>query len=131
MEIGGTIAAQKSPFAAQGVDIGWAHNGTINVDIAPYAFVGAIPTHKLSAVQWLPGGPPESFDLYACSIAFGESNFDAMIYRPDQGTKHLFGSPPKPPTLCEVLAPFIRGLSYGAVVRLELTPECGGFHWRA
>ncbi len=114
---GGTIRAQLPYFLALGVDISSYYHGTLNVDIAPRRFTLIRPSHTLTDGSWWPDVPAETFSFSPCRIVLPAGPIDGLIYYPHPETKPEHH---QPPTVIEILAPFIEGLSPGNAVHLQL-----------
>lgn len=114
---GGTIRAQLPHFLARGVDISPYYPGTLNIDIAPRRFTIIRPSHTLTDVSWWPGVPAETFSFSQCRILLPTGPIDGMVYYPHPETKPEHH---QPPTVIEILVPFIEGLSLGSTVHLQL-----------
>ena len=114
---GGTIRAQLPHFLARGVDLSPYHPGTLNVDIAPRRFTLVLPSHTLTDVSWGPDVPAETFSFSPCRIILPIGPIDGLIYYPHPESKPEHH---QPPTVIEILAPFIEGLSNGSAVHLQL-----------
>ena len=114
---GGTIRAQLPHFRARGVDISPYYPGTLNIDITPRRFTIIRPSHTLTDVSWWPGVPAETFSFSQCRILLPTGPIDGMVYYPHPETKPEHH---QPPTVIEILVPFIEGLSLGSTVHLQL-----------
>ena len=112
----GTLALQFPVFARHDLDLSGFHPGTINLDIAPASYEIVAARLTLTNIQWHPDCPPETFSFFDCLLG----TTPALIYYPHPETKpgHF-----QSPTVLEVLAPKIEGLSYGQ--RLHFTPDPG------
>ena len=117
---GGTIAAQLPHFAARGLDLSHCYPGTLNVSIAPRRWAMAHPAETFPMVRWSETVPAETFSFSPCRVEFGTHRVEGFVYYPHPETKpdHFH-----PPTVVEVIAPFIGGLAAGASVRLLLDPR--------
>jgi hypothetical protein len=116
----GTIALQTPVFLALGLDLRPYFPGTLNLNIAPLRFALGRPAHRFEAVRWTLHHPPETFSFYNCRLTVdrrGSTNrYDGLVYYPHPETKR---SHFQAPTVLEVLAPRIAGLTYGHKVGLE------------
>lgn len=114
----GTVRMQKPFFEALGLDLSGFHEGTLNIDIAPLRFRLVEPEHTFRRVEWTHLHPPEDFSFSHCRILHAGREVEGWIYTPHPGTKadHF-----QPPTMIEVLAPFLPGIAYGDEVTLRLT----------
>lgn len=117
---GGTIRAQLPHFRARGVHLYGVFPGTLNISIAPLSLSVVEPRHTLEQVSWWPGIPAETFSFSPCRLLAAETIHDGTIYYPHPETKPDHHHPP---TVVEVLAPFIEGLVSGSPVELWLNPE--------
>ena len=116
----GTVEMQKPFFAALGLDLAGFHEATLNVDLSPFLFRLLHPAHTFHRVEWTHLHPPETFSFSRCRIGHCGREVDAWIYTPHPETKadHF-----QPPTMLEILAPFLVGVSYGDAVTLRIAPE--------
>lgn len=114
---GGTIRAQAPYFRARGVDVSPYHPGTLNVDIAPLRFTLVRPSHTLTDVSWWPGVPAETFSFSPCRLLLPTGPIGGLVYHPHPETKPEH---PQPPTVLEILAPYIEGMGPGTPVELQL-----------
>ena len=117
---GGAIALQKPVFAGLGLDLSRFHNGTINVDIAPCEIELRAPRATFEHVVWLDGYPAETFSFADGGVRFAGVEYEAMLFYPHPETKpeHF-----QPPTVIELLAPYIFGLGAGDAVQVWLAPD--------
>lgn len=117
---GGSIRAQRPHFAAAGVDLDGYYPGTINLSIAPARLALIRPTHTVRDVAWWPDVPPETFSFAPCIVAGPGGPVAGLLYRPHPETKpdHF-----QPPTIVEILAPWIPGIAPGAHLTLEVDAE--------
>ena len=114
---GGTIRAQLPYFRARGVDISPYYPGTLNIDIAPRRFAMVRPSHALTDVSWRSGVPAETFSFSPCRLILPAGPVDGLVYHPHPETKPEHH---QPPTVLEILAPFIEGVGPGTAVELQL-----------
>ena len=114
---GGTIRAQLPHFRTRGVDLSPYYPGTLNVDIAPLRFILVRPSHTMTDVSWWPDAPAETFSFSPCRIILPTGSIDGLIYYPHPETKPEH---PQPPTVIEILAPFLEGVGPGTAVELQL-----------
>lgn len=117
---GGTIRAQLPHFRARGVDLSSYFPGTLNISIAPNWFSMIRPSRTLPDLEWWPNVPAETFSFSPCRILIPDGPVDALVYYPHPETKPEHHHPP---TVLEVLAPFIKGLSPGSAIELQLDPS--------
>jgi hypothetical protein len=117
---GGAIALQKPVFSGLGLDLARFYDGTINVDIAPHRIELRTPRATFEHVVWLDGYPAETFSFADGRIRVGEDEHTAMLFYPHPETKpeHF-----QPPTVIELLAPYIPGLRVGASAHVWLDPD--------
>ena len=115
---GGTLRLQIPIFASLGLDLTAFHPGTINLDISPEKFEMLRPKCTFADVRWHPECPPETFSFFDCTISNPTTNqrAPALIYRPHPETKpeHFHD-----PSVLEILAPKLEGLSYGQRLLIE------------
>lgn len=111
----GSIKMQIPRFRERGLDLTAFHPATINVSIAPRSFKMRDADYTFEGVQWAMGYPPEDFSFKHCKL----NGRDAMIYYPHPETKPDHH---QSPDVVEILAPFLRDVSYGSDVVLEI-PE--------
>jgi hypothetical protein len=106
----GTIALQMPHFKRLGLDLSNCYAGTLNVNVAPQEFQLLQPAFTFPDMQWIEGFDRETFSFCHCDIEFQNQPYSGWIYYPHPETKigHF-----QPPTLVEVLAPKIEGISYG------------------
>lgn len=116
----GTITMQIRCFKERGLDLSAFHPATLNVNIEPRTLFLVRPRYTFRWVDWRPGYRPEDFSFSPCRITFGSREYDAFVYYPHPESK--LGHP-QPPSLVEVIAPFVQGISAGASVELELNTE--------
>ena len=115
----GTLAMQIPAFAKTGVDLSPFHRGTLNVSIAPHSFKAAKAWKTLPNIRWSPVMPAENFSFYRCGIrpTGAETFAKGLVYWPHPSTKPEYF---QDPSTLEILAPFIKGITYGSTVELEL-----------
>jgi hypothetical protein len=116
----GTLSLQRPFFAQLGLDLSAFYDGTVNVDLAPRSFSLARPTYTFRAVAWTFLHPPEDFSFSHCRLIHRARPFDGWVYTPHPETKAAHF---QPPTLLEIIAPFIPNLAAGDPVRLLLPPH--------
>jgi hypothetical protein len=121
---GGTIALQRKAFAAMGFDLGDVHNGTVNVDVAPYRLVLTHPLRTLERVEWLAGYPAETFSFASAWLVWRRLRVPAMVYHPHPETKPEHG---QQAGVVELLAPWLSGLAVGDEMEVWVDPAQGGF----
>ena len=114
---GGTIAAQLPHFRARGLDLSHCFPGTLNVSIAPRRWAMVDPAETFAGVRWSETVPAETFSFSPCGVEAGDRQVEGFVYYPHPETKpgHFH-----PPTIIEILAPFIEGLHHGSPLTLLL-----------
>ena len=117
----GTLALQIPCFAVRGLDLAPYHRGTINVSIAPLTYIIGQAWKTLPDVKWSSVMPAENFSFYRCGIRpAGVKTFaEGLVYWPHPSTKPEFF---QDPSILEILAPFLEGITYGSAVELHVTP---------
>ncbi|MGI0484394.1 hypothetical protein ACN4EK_03090 [Pantanalinema rosaneae CENA516] len=113
----GTIALQIPYFQALGLDLSAYFPGTLNVSIAPQQFQLIQPQYRFEQVEWTDRHPPETFSFSACWVIFDSIRYGGWIYYPDPATKRTHF---QPASTLEILAPPIRGITYGDRLTLEI-----------
>lgn len=113
----GTIALQIPYFQALGLDLTACFPGTLNVSIAPYQFQLIQSPYRFKQVHWTDRHPPENFSFSACQVIFDSIRYGGWIYYPDPATKRTHF---QPASTLEILAPPIRGITYGDRLTLEV-----------
>lgn len=115
----GTLELQRPHFTQRGLDLSCYHEGTLNVDIAPASFALLKPVHTFRQVEWTNLHPPEDFSFSRCSLIHDGNIYEGWVYTPHPETKAAHF---QPPTILEIIAPFIENLTYGDQVLLRLNP---------
>lgn len=115
----GTVAVQIPHFQSRGLDLSACFAGTINVSIAPRRWAMIDARHTFREVAWSPDVPAETFSFSPCRIVTAEGEVEGYVYYPHPETKpdHFH-----PPTVVEVIAPFVKGIAPGSPVELLLDP---------
>ena len=118
----GTLAMQYPFFAHSDLKLSRFHQGTINVDIAPYSFQLLSPTFSFPKVKWSPDLPAENFSFYTCTIAenMDSDEHNAYVYWPHPSTKPDFH---QSPDVLEILSPKLSFISYGSSVILRASEQ--------
>lgn len=116
---GGTIAIQRRAFAMLGLDLAGLHDGTINLDITPHRLHLHAPSRTLELVEWMPGYPPETFSFADAAVRLRGRVYPALLYHPHPETKPEHG---QPPTVIEIIAPWIEGIAVGEAVEVWVHP---------
>ncbi len=117
---GGTIELQKPFFKELGLDLSSFFMGTLNVSIRPYTFSMKRPQYTFRNVKWLPDFHPEDFSFSQCKLLFNEQRYDCWLYYPHPETKTVHF---QDPSIVEIIAPHIPGISYGDRVEVVLNPQ--------
>lgn len=117
---GGTIRAQLPSFAAAGLELEDCFPGTINLSVAPSRLVLVHPSRTLRDVAWWEGVPAETFSFAPCVVLGPVGRVAGHIYHPHPETKP---DHPQPPTVVEILAPWIPGIEPGSRLTLEVEAE--------
>jgi len=116
----GTLERQRPIFKALGLDLAGYFNGTLNIDIRPYAFTMKKPQYTFHHVEWTDLHPPEHFSFSRCKVIHNGMEYDGWVYYPHPETKERnFQNP----ALVEVIATPISGISYGDEIQVLLNPE--------
>ena len=118
----GTLAMQYPFFTRSDLKLSRFHQGTINLDIAPYSFQLLSPTFSFPKVKWSPDLPAENFSFYACTIAenMDSAEQNAYVYWPHPSTKPDFH---QSPDVLEILSPKLSFISYGSSVILRASEQ--------
>jgi CTP-dependent riboflavin kinase len=116
----GTLRMQRPFFAERGFDLAPFFEGTLNVEIAPWTFALAKPMHTYRQVRWTELHPPEDFSFSRCRVVHRSVTYGGWVYTPHPETKAAHF---QPPTMLEIIAPWMEGVNYGAVVELWLPAE--------
>ena len=116
----GTLRMQAPFFARLGFDLAPYFDGTLNIDIAPRTFALMKPAHTFRRVTWTELHPPEDFSFSRCRVAHRGVEQAGWVYTPHPETKAAHF---QPPTMLEILAPWIEGVGYGDSVELWLPAE--------
>lgn len=111
----GTVRMQRPFFAERGLDLSPFFEGTLNVEIAPQAFALVKPTHTFRQVSWTELHPPEDFSFSRCRVVHRGAEYVGWVYTPHPETKAAHF---QPPTMLEIIAPWVEGLNYGDAVDL-------------
>lgn len=111
----GTIPLQAPFFKSRGLDISEFYPATVNVSIAPFNFQIVKPRYIFRNIKWTANYEAEHFSFVDIIVRFQEHNYECLVYYPHPETKLGFE---KGAIVLEILAPFIRNLSYGAPIEL-------------
>jgi hypothetical protein len=116
----GALDRQRPIFASRGLDLSAYFNGTLNIDISPSTFRLLKPEYTFLNVEWTDLHPPEHFSFSRCTILFHQIEYDGWVYYPHPETKiRNFQNP----SLLEVIAMPIPGLTYGGEVDVDLKSQ--------
>jgi hypothetical protein len=116
----GSLERQRPIFKSRGLDLAGYFNGTLNIDIRPYAFTLQKPAYTFRDVEWTDLHPPEHFSFSRCRVIYAGAEYDGWVYYPHPETKERnFQNP----SLVEVIAMPIPGIDYGAELQVLLNPE--------
>jgi hypothetical protein len=83
----GTLALQKPFFAKAGLHLDDFYRGTINVDIAPAAFIVKKGKFFFENIPWSDYIPPENFYFFDVTVLIHDKRYDGLVYMPDPATK--------------------------------------------
>lgn len=115
----GALDRQRPIFKARGLDLAGYFNGTLNIDIRPYAFTMKKPQYTFHHVEWTDLHPPEHFSFSRCKLIYNGHEYDGWVYYPHPETKKRnFQNP----SLVEVIALPIPGIEYGDELEVLLNP---------
>ncbi len=116
----GALDRQRPIFKARGFNLEGYFNGTLNIDIRPYAFRMKKPEYTFHNVEWTDLHPPEHFSFSHCKVIYKDVEYDAWVYYPHPETKKRnFQNP----SLIEVIATTIPEIRYGDELQVLLNPE--------
>ncbi len=116
----GSLERQRPIFKSRGLDMTGYFNGTLNIDIRPYAFTVKKPEYTFYQVEWTDLHPPEHFSFSRCKVIYQGVEYDGWVYYPHPETKERnFQNP----SLVEVIATLIPGIQYGDELEVLLNPE--------
>lgn len=116
----GTVRMQRPFFAARGLDLSLFFDGTLNIDIAPRTFRLVQPAYTFRHVRWTDRHPPEDFSFSRCRVVHRGVTYVGWVYTPHPETKAAHF---QPPTMLEVIVPWMEGVSTGDIVELWLSAE--------
>jgi hypothetical protein len=116
----GSLERQRPIFKARGLDLDGYFNGTLNIDIHPYAFALKKPEYTFHQVEWTDLHPPEHFSFSHCRVTYAGVEYDGWVYYPHPETKERNF---QDPSLVEVIATPIPGIKYGDELQVLLNPE--------
>jgi len=115
----GALDRQRPIFKARGLDLSGYFNGTLNINIQPYAFSMNKPEYTFQYVEWTDLHPPEHFSFSHCKVIYKDIEYDGWVYYPHPETKERnFQNP----ALVEVIATPIPDIQYGDELQVLLDP---------
>jgi hypothetical protein len=113
----GAIEKQKPIFKRLGLDLSPYYAATMNISIKPNTFELLAPEYIFQAVRWTDLHPPEDFSFSRCKVRYSQQDYEGIVYYPHPETKiRNF----QDPSIVEVMAEYIPGISYGSHVELIL-----------
>lgn len=115
----GALERQRPIFKERGLDLGDCFNGTLNVDIRPYAFRMLKPEFTFRNVEWTDLHPPEHFSFSQCRVHYGGAEYDGWVYYPHPETKKRNF---QEPSLLEVITTLIPNIKYGDELEVQVNP---------
>ncbi len=104
-------------FKERGLDLRAYYRGTINISIAPKKMMPINPQHTFRNVRWTRAHPAEDFSFSRCQVIYRNEKYQGWIYYPHPETKERHF---QDPTIIEIIAPLIEGISYGERVEIEI-----------
>ena len=118
----GTLAMQAPFFAALGLDLSAYWLGTLNLSVAPAWWSLQQPDYHFPNLCWTDLHPPETFSFWSVHLRDLEQrrSWPALVYYPHPETKARHW---QPPSVLEVLAPWIDAFPAGGVVELGVDPS--------
>ena len=116
----GSLERQRPIFKSRGLDLEGYFNGTLNIDIRPYAFRLEKPEYTFRQVEWTDLHPPEHFSFSHCRVLFRGGQYEGWVYYPHPETKKRnFQNS----SLLEVIAHEVPNIRYGDALEVEVNPE--------
>jgi hypothetical protein len=116
----GALERQRPIFKERGLDLDGFFNGTLNIDIRPFAFKMVQPEFTFHYVAWTDLHPPEHFSFSRCHVLYGSVFYYGWVYYPHPETKlRNFQNP----SLLEVIARPIPELKYGDTLQVSLNAD--------
>jgi hypothetical protein len=113
----GSLERQRPIFKSRGLSLDGYFNGTLNIDIRPYAFTLKNPEYTFRQVAWTDLHPPEDFSFSRCKVVYAGADYDGWVYYPHPETKERnFQNP----SLLEVIAAPIPRIKYGDELQVVL-----------
>jgi hypothetical protein len=116
----GALERQVPIFKSRGLDLKDCFLGTLNVDIRPAVFELIRPEFVFRDVRWTDLHPPEDFSFSRCRVAHGDAEVEGWVYYPHPETKRRNF---QDPSLLELIAPFLPGLTAGDILRVGVDPD--------
>jgi hypothetical protein len=116
----GALDRQRPIFKSRGLDLSGYFNGTLNIDIRPRTFRLVKPEFTFYNVEWTDLHPPEHFSFSPCRVIYKDVEYEGWLYYPHPETKRRHF---QDPSLLEVIAHPIPGISYGDEVNVLVNPE--------
>lgn len=115
----GTIATQIPFFRQLGLDLSPYFQGTLNIDIAPYACKVNKPQLTFAQVNWTQLHPPEDFSFSPCQVLYNDESYEGWVYYPHPETKirHFHN-----PSVMELIAVPIPNIKYGDLLQIVINP---------
>ena len=115
----GALDRQRPIFKTRGLDLGGCFNGTLNIDISPYAFRMLRPEFTFRNVEWTDLHPPEHFSFSRCLVEYRGAEYAGWVYYPHPETKKRnFQNP----ALLEVIASRVPDIKYGDELQVRVNP---------
>ena len=113
----GTIAAQKPYFKALGLNLDGFHQATLNAKFTCSTIIINHYDYSFEKVKWHDKMMAEDFKFVQCQIIVHQQCYPAFIYQPQLASKteHFHDS-----NQLEIIAPYIRDLTYGEKLALEI-----------
>jgi hypothetical protein len=112
-----TLEKQKPFFKVLGLNLYEYFNGTLNISIAPLAFVMTKPQFTFPLVEWTDLHPPETFSFSRCKVIFKGAEFSGWVYYPHPETKRNHF---QNPSLVEIITHKIPGIQYDDSLEVAL-----------
>jgi len=115
----GTIATQIPLFRQLGLDLLPYFQGTLNIDISPYACKVKNPQLTFRQVNWTQFHPPEDFSFSPCQVLYNDESYEGWVYYPHPETKirHFHN-----PSVMELIAVPIPNIKYGDLLQIVINP---------
>ena len=116
----GALDRQRPIFKLRGLDLDGYFNGTLNIDIRPYAFKLIHPEFTFRDVKWTDLHPAEHFSFSRCKVIYKGVEYRGWVYYPHPETKiRNFQNP----SLLEAIALPIPEIQYGDAVDVLVDPK--------